>query len=97
MKKKALYYKILFAAILVFVFIIFGFKEKEDNSSLSKPTTNDYYNYIAINELKMWVSNNGNGSHDPNTDGSGFYWPGGEDAVKSAIYEDGLVWGGIME
>ncbi|MDP2362264.1 MAG: hypothetical protein Q8M94_00690, partial [Ignavibacteria bacterium] len=42
----------------------------------------------------MWVSNNGDGSHDPQTDGSGFYWPGGPNAVKSAIFEDGLVWGG---
>ena len=79
------------------VFILFGFKEKEDESFLSKPATNDYYNYIAINEIKMWVSNDGESSHDPNTDAGGFYWPGGENATISAIFSDGLVWGGIVD
>ena len=33
-------------------------------------------------------------SHDPVIIyGPGFFWPGGEDATISAIYEDGLVWG----
>jgi hypothetical protein len=44
----------------------------------------------------MWVSNNGDGSHDPNTDGNGFYWPGGKRAEKAAIFEDGLIWGCIV-
>jgi len=61
-----------------------------------KPLTNDDYKYIAINEIKMWVSNNGDGSHDPATNGNGFYWPGGKQAIKSAIFEDGLIWGGIV-
>ena len=42
----------------------------------------------------MWMGNNGMNSHDPRTDGSGFYWPGGDDATISAIFADGLVWGG---
>ena len=42
----------------------------------------------------MWMGNNGMGSHDPRTDGSGFYWPGGESATIAAIFADGLVWGG---
>jgi hypothetical protein len=61
---------------------------------LFKPLTNDDYNYIAINEILMYISNNGDGSHDPVTDGNGFYWPGGKLATKAAIFEDGLVWGG---
>jgi hypothetical protein len=52
------------------------------------------YDYIAANEVKMWIGNNGDGSHDPNTDGSGFYWPGGEDAELPSIFEDGLLYGG---
>ena len=50
--------------------------------------------YIAANEIFMWIGNNGMGSHDPRTDGSGFYWPGGDDATISAIFADGLVSGG---
>ncbi|MCK4558324.1 MAG: hypothetical protein KAV45_00970 [Calditrichia bacterium] len=67
-----------------------------DKSSLKKPLTNDHYNYIAINEIKMWVSNNGDGSHDPNTDGNGLYWPGGIEATKAAVFEEGLLWGGYV-
>ncbi len=62
--------------------------------SSQKITANDHYNYISINNIRMWIANNGDGSHDPQTDGSGFYWPGGENAEKSAIFEDGFVWGG---
>ncbi len=59
--------------------------------------TGGSYDYIAVNEIKMWIGNNGDGSHDPFTDGNGFYWPGGEDATQSAIFEDGLVFGGIVD
>jgi hypothetical protein len=52
------------------------------------------YDFIAIKEVLMWVGNNGNGSHDPRTDGNGFYWPGGINATKSAIFQDGLLFGG---
>ncbi len=54
----------------------------------------DMYDYISINEIKMWISNNGEGSHDPLTGGNGFYWPGGENGTKSAIFQDGLLYGG---
>ena len=70
-----------------------GDKSDENKKQLSKTNTNDFNQYIAINQIFMWVSNNGMGSHDPQTDGSGFYWPGGENATISAIYEDGLIWG----
>lgn len=68
-------------------------KSADGKKQLSKTNTNDNNNYIAINQIFMWVSNNGMGSHDPRSDGSGFYWPGGENATISAIYEDGLIWG----
>ncbi|MCF8243435.1 MAG: hypothetical protein K9J16_18820, partial [Melioribacteraceae bacterium] len=55
------------------------------------------YEYIAANEIFMWIGNNGDGSHDPRTDGSGFYWPGGEDATIPAIFEDGLLYGGKVD
>ncbi|MHA2032629.1 MAG: hypothetical protein ACW99Q_24935, partial [Candidatus Kariarchaeaceae archaeon] len=83
----------------VFVFLIltsFIVLSLNNIASLLKPLTNDHYNYIAINEIKMWVSNNGNGSHDPNTDNNGLYWPGGIEAVKAAVFEDGLLWGGTI-
>ncbi len=52
------------------------------------------YDYIAANEIFMWIGNNGMGSHNPLSDDCGFYWPGGEDATIPAIFADGLVWGG---
>ncbi len=53
------------------------------------------YDYVAANNILMWIGNNGDGSHDPKTDGNGFYWPGGiNNTGESAIFEDGLLWGG---
>ncbi len=52
------------------------------------------YDYIAVNEIFMWISNSGLGSHNPISDASGFYWPGGADASVASIFSDGLVWGG---
>ncbi len=52
------------------------------------------YDYIAANEIFMWMGNDGMNSHSPLTDGPGFYWPGGDEATIPAIFQDGLVWGG---
>ncbi|OGU32011.1 MAG: hypothetical protein A2057_14635 [Ignavibacteria bacterium GWA2_35_9] len=84
---------ILFTACSLFSGVIAGDKGDESNKRLNKTNTNDHNQYIAVNQIFMWVGNNGMGSHDPRTDGSGFYWPGGENAMISAIYEDGLIWG----
>lgn len=77
---------------LLFVIVIFGLIYPQ--TSFQKTNTNDHYNYISVNQIKMWVSNNGDGSHNPLISRAGFYWPGGENALKTAVYEDGLVWGG---
>jgi hypothetical protein len=69
-----------------------GEKEKFRPTSILQ---NDNYRYIAVNNIKMWISNNGDGSYNPNTGSQGFLWPGGENATKGAVYEDGLVFGGL--
>jgi len=88
--------------ILIATFIA-SFKFIEDKK-LAKVTTNDDYDFISINNILMWVSNAGDGSHDPVTRGNGFYWP--KDTIiqksygsyaPSAIFEDGLIWCGIVD
>lgn len=71
------------------------YKEKGDSpyNRLSKTNNNDFSEYIAINQILMWISNNGMGSHDPRVDQSGFFWPGGIGATQTAIFSDGLIWG----
>ena len=87
--------------LLFFLLISFslhaGDKGDQTNKHFNKTNTNDHSQYIAINQIFMWVGNNGMGSHDPNTDGNGFYWPGGENATISMLYEDGLVWGAKID
>jgi len=87
--------QILFLSVILCSFLFIAGIPPEEKKLL-KPFTNDDYNFIAINEIMMWVANNGDGSHDPETDGSGFYWPGGKSAKKAAIFEDGLIWGCIV-
>ncbi len=88
--------RILFQVVLIISLFIITSYSQTAKSQLSKITTNDNYEFISVNEIYMWVSNNGDGSHSPLTDGNGFYWPGGINATKSSIFEDGLVWGGIV-
>ncbi len=57
-----------------------------------KTQTNDDYKFIDVNNVLMWMSNNGSMSHNPTTDKSGFEWPKG--SGKTAVYQDGLVFAG---
>ncbi len=92
MKNKLIKFLPLF--LLVFGLVLMGFRgEDGKNNKIKKVNVNDDYEYIAVNQILMYVSNNGDGSHDPKTDGNGFYWPGGINATKSAIFEDGLIFG----
>jgi hypothetical protein len=70
MKLKMVYFLLLLSPLT----LIFGYKGG-DKKQRAKITTNDHYAYININSVLMWVSNNGDGSHDPRTDASGYYWP----------------------
>lgn len=79
---------------IVLAFITFGFYKINDKGGrLAKVNKNDDNKFIAINECFMWIGNNGMGSHNPISDDSGFYWPGGENATIPAIFADGLIWG----
>ena len=60
------------------------------------PIYTNSYNYIAGNEIFMWIGNNGSSCHDPIEDDSGLYWPGGMNANIPASFGDGILWGGII-
>ncbi len=87
---------VLYMLLLSFFsgFLILQAKEKDSDRQLYKTNTNDFYAYIACNQILMYVGNNGSGSHNPTTDGSGLYWPGGENATLTIVFQDGLVWAG---
>jgi hypothetical protein len=93
---------------IIFLFLLIGIIsaqsdaesicELKENNLLKERTnhitTTANFNYIAINNIKMWAGNNGANCHDPETEGGGFLWPGGESATISAIFLDGLLLGG---
>ncbi len=86
-----------FPIILIMCTLLFGFNPGEKPGKVSKVLTNDHYNFISVNEIKMYISNDGDGSHSPLTDSQGLFWPGGPSAAIGATFEDGLVWGGIID
>ncbi len=86
-------YPLIFLSICT---LFFGFNAVDKNQKTSKVLTNDHYNFISVNEIMMYISNNGDGSHSSLTDGQGLFWPGGINAAIGAVFEDGLVWGGII-
>ena len=66
---------VCFLSVFICGMSLFG----QINTGTDGILTNDNSNFISVNEVMMWLSNNGMGSHDPRTDASGFYWPGGEE------------------
>jgi hypothetical protein len=99
------------AVILLFTLIALfaesSILSQEKPKKLSKISTNDDYEFIAANEIFIWISNNGGTSHDPRINGSGLLWPNGSQLhlegkwhynihTGDAVFIDGLVWGGIV-
>lgn len=62
------------------------------SSTPTKIQTNDQYDFISVNNVLMWLANNGNMCYNPTKLGNGFIWP--KESGLSLIFEDGLVWGG---
>jgi hypothetical protein len=60
----------------------------------SYPQNYEYsYNYISINQFKVWLSNNGKIASTPNRGGGGL-WPGGGNAYKNFFGWNSIFWGG---
>jgi hypothetical protein len=76
--------------------LIAGSAQAQRKGSPPPPATvtNDHFDFISINNVLMWMSNNGCMSHDPRTDGSGCEWP--VSSGKHVIFAEGLVFGGTV-
>jgi hypothetical protein len=69
--------------------------DSQKSQSMQKALENDKYDFISINSILLWLSNNGSMAHNPLSDASGLEWPQG--SAKYAIFQDGLIWGGTMQ
>ncbi len=89
--------KTIVLLFLLLIFLLDGFGVNKTKKSYSVKTgAKIEYDYIAANEILMWVANDGDGSQDPDTWSGGYYWPREKNSYKTAIYEDGLIWGGYV-
>ncbi len=83
-------------AVVLISLMFFGMYKLEEpgkTKGLSKVTTNDLRDHIDINQIDMIFYNNGIGSYNNIGAGtSGLFWPKG--SIKTAIFEDGLLFGG---
>ena len=61
--------------------------------TLGRTTTNANYNWFTINNIFNWYRNNGNSSYNIATSNSGLEFPKG--SGKTAVFEDGVLWGGF--
>ncbi|MBR9977805.1 MAG: hypothetical protein KFH87_06920, partial [Bacteroidetes bacterium] len=86
----------LLLALLCFVADVQAGEHKggKDKNTLRKAADNDVYDFIGINSILMWMSNNGSTAHNPMSDGSGLEWPRG--SAKYVVFQDGLIWGGTV-
>ncbi|MDH7515996.1 MAG: T9SS type A sorting domain-containing protein [Bacteroidota bacterium] len=67
----------------------------EKQKGMAKTASNDVFDFISINNILMYISNNGATAHNPKTDASGLEWPRG--SAKYVIFTDGLIWGGTVQ
>lgn len=72
-----------------------GEPEGEAKRSLDKSATNDQWDFISVNNILMWLSNNGRTAHNPLSDQSGMEWP--KNSAKYVVFTDGILWGGRVE
>ncbi|MBI5645995.1 MAG: T9SS type A sorting domain-containing protein [Ignavibacteriae bacterium] len=69
--------------------------EGPQKGGLSKTLSNDQWDFISVNNILMWMSNNGRMSHNPLSDQSGCEWP--KRSAKYVIFTDGIIWGGKIQ
>lgn len=55
-----------------------------------------HYDFLSINNFKMWISNDGR-SESPDYGWAGALWKNLYDSVKSVLFRDGLLWGGLVQ
>jgi hypothetical protein len=70
-------------------------EDPKAKSSLAKTASNDLWDFISVNSMLMWMSNNGKMAHNPLSDQSGLEWP--KRSAKYVIFTDGIVWGGKVQ
>jgi hypothetical protein len=61
------------------------------SQQLNKTTVQDHYVPFSANNIFAYYANNGDGAYNPATNSGLFEFPKG--GYKSAIFEDGLLWG----
>jgi hypothetical protein len=83
-------------SVFLFLALIAGsaHAQTERMEASSTALQNDMFDFISINNVLMWMSNNGSMSHDPSTDKAGSEWPA--TSGKHVIFTDGLVFGGTI-
>ncbi|MDP1677922.1 MAG: T9SS type A sorting domain-containing protein [Bacteroidota bacterium] len=96
MKQRMIHFILCLCLLVLVDFSLTQAKENPKGSNplkrLAKIQTVDMYSSILINNVMNFYANNGSGSFNPTSGVSGFEYPKGSN--KTAIYKDGLVWGG---
>ena len=80
--------------LLICASLAFGAAADKDKAQgVAKTTSNDDYKAFTINNIFNYYSNNGDGSYNKYSSNSALEFPKG--TLKTAIFEDGVVWGGF--
>jgi len=92
--------KILFTLVCLFLAVGVAFaaiEKKDKGKNVEKGAIVGHLQWFDINNLMFAVQNNGSSSYDPIADHAGFFYPKGTGTAHTAIYQDGLVWGGKVK
>ncbi len=72
-----------------------GFAQEKIPTNVNRTATNDHWDFIGVNRILMWISNNGATSNNPLSNGAGLEWPQG--SGKFLVFQEGLVIGGVVQ
>ncbi len=81
-------------AVLLLTAIVSAGEHKDGSKDRLAKTTVIQYDFISINTILMYLSNNGDMALNNTTNAAGLEWPQG--SGKNAIFEDGIIWGGFV-
>lgn len=101
MSKKS--FLISFVMMLAFAFItsmLFAREEADrPNNKTDMPalTGSPRSTLLNINNMAAWLRADGWSSRDPRTNNSGVFFPRGISASLAVIFQDGMIWGGMVD
>jgi hypothetical protein len=80
-----------------FIYAYDGGQSKDKGFELAKVTGSPRSTLLNVNNLAAWFRADGWSARDPRTGNSGVFFPRGLGTSAAVIFQDGIIWGGLVK